>query len=61
MDKNNIRIWDEIYPCEFFRDNIENNCLYVLMEKDEIISSFALCNSNAGSDYIKWNCENARA
>lgn len=61
MNKNNIQIWDEIYPCEFFCDDIENNCLYVLVEDNEIVSAFALCNSNAGANYIKWenNHDNA--
>lgn len=30
MNKNNIEIWDEIYPCEFFQNDIENNSLYIL-------------------------------
>lgn len=61
MDKSNIRIWDEIYPCEFFGDDIENNRLYVLENNKEIASAFALCNSNAGADYVKWenNHDNA--
>ena len=32
MNKENIQIWDEIYPCEFFCDDIANNCLYILVE-----------------------------
>ena len=24
MNKNNIQIWNEIYPCEFFQDDIQN-------------------------------------
>lgn len=27
MNEDNIRIWDDIYPCEFFGDDIANNCL----------------------------------
>ncbi|WP_294360833.1 hypothetical protein [uncultured Clostridium sp.] len=30
MNINNIEIWDEIYPCEFFYDDIANNRLYIL-------------------------------
>ena len=26
-NQNNIQIWDEIYPCEFFCDDIENNLI----------------------------------
>ncbi|WP_367565891.1 GNAT family N-acetyltransferase [Lacrimispora sp.] len=40
---------------------MEKSRLYVLRKNDEIISAFALCNSNAGSDCIKWHSENARA
>lgn len=54
MNKDNIHIWDEVYPCEFFCNDIENNRLYVLEENNEIISAFALCNSNAGEEYVKW-------
>ena len=54
MNKDNIQIWDEIYPCEFFCSDIENNRLYVLEENNNIVSAFALCNSNVGSEYVKW-------
>ncbi len=54
MNKDNINIWDEIYPCEFFYDDIVNNRLYILEENNEIISAFALCNSNSGAEYVKW-------
>ena len=57
MNNENIEIWDDIYPCEFFYNDIENNCLYVLDENDEIVSAFALCNSNAGADCVKWKNE----
>ncbi|MBE6072724.1 MAG: GNAT family N-acetyltransferase [Clostridium butyricum] len=57
MNNENIEIWDDIYPCEFFYNDIENNCLYVLVENDEIVSAFALCNSNAGADCVKWKNE----
>ncbi len=55
MNRNNIPIWDEIYPCEFFADDIENNRLYLLVEEhDDIVAAFALCESNAGESYMKW-------
>lgn len=62
MNTNNTSIWDEIYPCEFFEDDIKNNQLYVLINDDnEIVSSFALSYSSDGSDSVKWKDENARA
>lgn len=54
MNKENIQIWDEIYPCEFFCDDIANNCLYILVEDKEIISAFALYDSSSGEGYVKW-------
>ena len=55
MKRNNIPIWDEIYPCEFFSDDIENNRLYLLVDDhDDIAAAFALCESNAGESYVKW-------
>ena len=62
MNRNNIPIWDEIYPCEFFRDDIENNRLYLLVEEhDDIVAAFALCGSNAGESYVKWENTNDKA
>ena len=48
MNKNNIEIWDEIYPCEFFQNDIENNSLYILTEGDDIVAAFALSESVDG-------------
>ena len=61
MDKNKIQIWDEIYPCEFFAEDIDKQRLYVLMEKDEIVSAFVLCDSNAGENYMKWESRQDKA
>jgi ribosomal protein S18 acetylase RimI-like enzyme len=54
MNKNNIQIWDEIYPCEFFQDDIENKRLHIITEDDDIVAAFALCESNDGEDYLQW-------
>lgn len=32
MGERGIDIWDDIYPCEFFADDIKNKRLYVLAE-----------------------------
>lgn len=61
MNRENIQIWDEIYPCEFFCDDIEHNRLYVLEENAEIISAFALCDSNNGAEYVQWENKYAKA
>lgn len=55
MIKNHISIWDEVYPLEFFHQDIENRCLYLLVEEnDDIVAAFVLCESNAGESYVKW-------
>jgi len=54
MIKNNIQIWDEVYPCEFFQHDIENNRLYILAEDNDIVAAFALCESNDGEGHLKW-------
>lgn len=59
MNEQNIRIWDEIYPCEFFQADIEQGRLYVLTEKEDIAAAFALCDTNAGAEAVQW--KNARA
>jgi ribosomal protein S18 acetylase RimI-like enzyme len=62
MIRNNIPIWDDNYPCEFFSDDIENNRLYLLVEEnDDIVAAFALCESNAGESYVKWENANDKA
>ncbi len=61
MNKNNIQIWDDIYPCEFFEDDINNKRLYVIANDEEIISAFALCDNNAGEAYVEWSERSAKA
>lgn len=61
MDNSNIRIWDEIYPCEFFCGDIENGRLYLLSENNEIASAFALCDSHVGEQHIAWENNHAKA
>jgi ribosomal protein S18 acetylase RimI-like enzyme len=54
MNDNQIEIWDDIYPCEFFEEDIQNNQLYVLCEHCEIVSAFALCSTNSGEKSVNW-------
>lgn len=61
MRKNLILIWDDIYPCEFFENDIEEQQLYLMVEKDEIISAFVLCNSNQGENDIDWMDKKGKA
>lgn len=62
MNENGIEIWDDIYPCEYFVNDINNNSLYVLTNvKEEILGAFALCSSNAGEKHVAWENNNANA
>lgn len=60
MNEQDIQIWDDIYPCEFFKEDIENNQLYVLLNNDEIVSAFVLCKTNSGENAVKWNNNHAK-
>lgn len=61
MNENGIQIWDDIYPCEFLEDDIKNNRLYLLTNKNEIISVFALCDINTGENAVEWKDKYAKA
>lgn len=61
MNENQILIWDDIYPCEFFENDIVNNQLYLMFDQIEIISAFALCDSNFGADAIEWKNRSGKA
>lgn len=54
MNENQIPIWDDIYPCEFFEEDIRQNRLYLLTEHTEIIAAFALCSSHSGEHHVTW-------
>lgn len=54
MNNEQIQIWDDIYPCEFFDEDIRNNRLYVLQNNDDIVSAFTLCDTNSGEKAVEW-------
>lgn len=61
MDANGIRIWDDVYPCEFFEADIQNGHLYLLLDGGALVSAFALCPSSAGESHVAWRDSRARA
>lgn len=61
MNEQNIQIWDDIYPCEFFEDDIKNNQLYILLNNGEIVSVFVLSDKNSGETAVEWNDNHAKA
>lgn len=60
MNEQNIQIWDDIYPCEFFEDDIKNNKLYILLNNGEIVSAFVLSDTNSGETAVEWNDNHAK-
>lgn len=61
MNEQDIQIWDDIYPCEFFEEDIKNSQLYVFLNNDEIVAAFVLSNTNLGENAVKWNDNHAKA
>jgi len=60
MNDKNIRIWDDIYPCEFLEEDIRKKQLYVLTDKDEIVAAFALTKTNSGESSVEWINESSK-
>lgn len=54
MDETGIRIWDDVYPCEFFEDDIANERLYVVTAGEDVAAAFALCDSHPGEGFVQW-------
>lgn len=61
MNRNQIQIWDEIYPCEFLSEDIEKKRLYLLDINNDIIAVFTLCESHLGESHVEWTNENDKA
>lgn len=54
MNKNDIQIWDDIYPCDFFENDIRNRQLYILLDNREIAAAFVLGKTNKGENSVEW-------
>ena len=61
MNHSNVRIWDEIYPYAFLEEDIRAGRLYILKNGDDIAAAFALCESNEGEPFVKWENADAKA
>jgi len=55
MKEDGIEIWDDIYPCEYFVEDIAAERFYLLEEGNELLAGFALCRENPAADKIQWN------
>lgn len=61
MNCGGIQIWDDIYPCAFFADDMNQKRLFLLLENGVIVCAFALCESNAGAEHITWKSSAGKA
>lgn len=61
MNTEQIQIWDDIYPCEFFAEDIRNNRLYVLLNHGDLVSAFVLCDTNSGEKAVEWQDNSCKA
>lgn len=59
--ENNIRIWDYVYPCEVFPEDIKRDSLFILEENGVICAAFALVDSVTGDEHIGWEDPDAPA
>lgn len=60
LDRDGIRIWDEIYPACAFPDDIKRKSLFVLEEDEKLISAFALCSPLEDEGSIVWENPSAK-
>lgn len=61
MAAQGIDIWDDVYPSEFIKDDIEGGALYLLEEAGRIVAAFALCGANGGEDQVRWRHTGGKA
>ena len=54
MEDNHLQIWDDIYPIEFFEQDIRSGRLYVLLDNSALVSAFSLCGTSAGENAVNW-------
>ena len=61
MKQNGVDIWDEVYPVEFFKDDIAARRLYILKDSAGIACAFVLCGHNQGEGEVDWDDPGAKA
>ena len=62
MKHNGIHIWNDVYPCEFFAEDIESARLYIAEnELHEIIGAFALVDAEVEADAVQWQNPHEKA
>lgn len=61
MKEQKIVIWDEIYPNDFFIEDIKNKEFYVLEKDGVILGGFALSSEDEGEKFVEWEKRGAPA
>ena len=61
MYAHNLRIWDDIFPCEFFEGDIERNELWLLTSGDDIIPAFMLSEQHDDVSHMGWSASDKKA
>ena len=61
MYKNNIKIWNDYYPNEVFKSDIENNYLYLLKKDNTIIGCFTIYKHKDIEKDIMWKNKESKA
>ena len=61
MELQGLSIWDEVYPCVCFAEDIRQGRLYLLEDAGEILSAFALSPTHPGAEQVKWQQSASRA
>ncbi|MDD3193767.1 MAG: GNAT family N-acetyltransferase [Oscillospiraceae bacterium] len=61
MEKDGIDIWDEVYPCAFFKEDVGAGALWILTEGEQVAAAFALLETNSGADAVEWEDPSAKA
>ena len=61
MYKNNIKIWNDFYPNEVFKSDIENKYLYILKKDNKIVGCFSLYEHKDIEKDIMWKDKKAKA
>ena len=61
MYDNNIKIWNEYYPNEVFKSDIEQGTLYLLKENENILGAFVMYEHKNLEEDLKWQDCNAKS
>ncbi len=61
MYANNITIWNQYYPNEVFESDIENEQLYLLKDKENILGAFVMYEHEILEEGVEWEDESAKA